>query len=596
VILARLSRAVLRIIRNTPVAATVLRRHLDADPSYAISVTLRALPKGVRRLLVRTASGRSGATAALMLNADGNRDAALVALRDGADGARRRKLRRLIATAAALDAPTLARELLGFLPTEDAAWPHLSALVRGREGSLALGADTAPTGWRDRRLRRRLTGELRALSPDTVPTSTAPKPYPAPDLDRVLHLVTNALPEVVAGYTVRTQGIAAAQRRIGVDVHVSTRLGFPVTAGRLAAAANVEVDGVPHHRLLRARGIPRTGDKLLAADIEATARLVRRLQPGVLHAHSKYVNAQVALALRARYGLPVVYEVRGFLEETWRSRGRDPLSDVYQMTRSIETECMRSADAVVTISEGMKAEISARGVPADHITVVPNSVDEAFLAEPPDATELRHRHGVGPDELLIGVVSTLNEYEGVDVLIDALAQLLREKVPARLIVVGDGPERKALANRVDQLGLNGQAIFTGRVPFSSIREYHSAIDVFCVPRLDTPVTRLVTPLKPLEAMATGRPVVASDLPPLREIVKPDRTGSLVAANDANALAQALAAFASDADLRTKLGIQARRWVAEHRTWSVAANRYRTLYQRIGTEPTPRGDGSTRSSQ
>jgi glycosyltransferase involved in cell wall biosynthesis len=366
---------------------------------------------------------------------------------------------------------------------------------------------------------------------------------------------------------------ALAQRHRGTDAQVSTRLGFPVTAGHIAASRYAEVDGVPYHRLLPGRMLPRPSDKLLAADVEATAHLVGQLQPAVLHAHSKYVNAQIALALRDRFGLPVVYEVRGFLEETWRSRGRDPHSDSYQFSRAIESECMSAADAVVTISEGMKDEIIARGVPAERITVIPNAVDDSFLAEAQGGERVRRKLGINPGDLLVGVVTTLNRYEGIDVLIDAVAELRRDRVPTRLLVVGDGPERLALAEYAARQGLNGSAIFTGQVPFDAVRAYHAAIDVFCVPRRDTPVTRLVTPLKPLEAMATGRPVVASDLPPLREIVQPQRTGSLVTPEDSDALADALERFASNPSQRYELGKQAQLWTAQNRTWAAAAERY-----------------------
>lgn len=578
--IARPVRAVARAVRNSPTALSVLLRHLDLDFLYAASITIRAMPLWLRRRLVRAVAGRGGATSALVLNANGDGDGAVKALRHAAMTARPRRLRRLIATAAAIDAPELADDLLSRLPSDHRSWPRLAALVRARQGHLSLAVELAASSRRTRRLRRRLSAELRALSLHRIPTATL-GPGMEPVNGRVLHLVTNALPEVVAGYTVRTQGITAGQRQRGIDAHVSTRLGFPVTAGHVAASPYAEVDGVPYHRLLPGRMLPRPTDKLLAADIEATAHLVTQLQPAVLHAHSKYVNAQIALAMRDRYGLPVVYEVRGFLEETWRSRGRDPHSDSYQFSRAIESECMSAADAVVTISEGMKDEIVSRGVPAERITVIPNAVDDSFLAEAEGGERVRRKLGVDPGDLLVGVVTTLNRYEGIDVLIDAVAELRRDRVPTRLLVVGDGPERLALAEHADRQGLNGSAIFTGRVPFDTVRAYHAAIDVFCVPRRDTPVTRLVTPLKPLEAMATGRPVVASDLPPLREIVQPERTGSLVAPEDPDALAHVLERFASNPLQRSQLGRQAQLWTAQNRTWAAAAERYGEVYDRLG---------------
>ena len=456
----------------------------------------------------------------------------------------------------------------------------LAALERGELAEAQRRADAAgPAG---AVLRRLVAGEIGLVTP-------TPRRSPVALVDRrdgvVLHLVKNALPETVAGYTVRTQGIARAQRARGLDVHVATRIGFPVTTGHLDASARVAVDGVEHHRVLPAR-LPLRADAALARDIELTARLVASLRPSVLHAHSNHVNAQVALALRERFGIPVVYEVRGFLEETWRSRSTDPdagSADAYLWARAAETRCLRAADAVVTLSEVMRADIVARGVDPDRVAVVPNCVDLALAQSGAAAPDTAPPGG----PLTVGTVGTLNGYEGIDVLVDAVARLRRGGHDVHLRVVGDGPERAALEKRAADSGIADATTFTGRVPHDEVVAEHRAIDVFCVPRHDLPVTRLVPPLKPVEAMALGRPVVASDLPPLREIVTngvpgQDR-GLLVPAGDAAVLADALTHLVHDPDLRRRLGANAQDWVVRTRTWEAAAATYQQLYTRIQGE-------------
>jgi glycosyltransferase involved in cell wall biosynthesis len=569
-------------VRNLPVAASVGWRHLGRDRVHATLIVLRALPTVTRRRLAnRAIVGTPSPTAALTLAADGRRQAALRVLDEAAArSSTPRQLRRLVAAAVALDDPARGQRVLDRLEDGDRDRARLEALVQARQGNLVRAEYAATSaGWRAGRLRRRLAGELAALRPQAPGPPAGRDFQPRPGC--VLHLVTNALPEVTAGYTVRTQGIVAAQLRAGLDSHVATRLGFPVTAGHLATAADVRVDDVPYHRLLPLRWLPGVDDRLLDVDIDQTAKLVERLRPAVLHAHSKYTNARVALALGARFGLPVVYEIRGFLEETWRSRGGDERSDAYQLARHLETWCMSSADAVVTLAENMKAEIVARGIAPDDVLVVPNAVDDAFLDVPPDPAALRRSLGVAPEDVVVGVISTLNDYEGVDTLIDAVALLRRRWAAVRLLVVGDGPALNDLRERVQQRDLRDAAIFTGRVPFAQIRTFHAAIDVFCVPRADTPVTRLVTPLKPLEAMATGRPVVVSDLAPLREIVETEHTGTTAAPGDPESLAHALQPLLYDPTDRKRMGGAARQWVAEHRTWAIAARRYRDLYARLG---------------
>lgn len=455
-----------------------------------------------------------------------------------------------------------------------------AALASLAAGDLLLAEREARAlGWRGRLLASYVAGELELLA---APTSPDVLRRPAGGAGPVLHLVTNALPETVAGYTIRTQGIARAQRSIGRESHVATRLGFPATKGHVSALPEALVDGVPHHRLLPAR-LPLRADRALARDVELTARLVQELRPAVLHAHSNHVNAQVALALRERFGIPVVYEVRGFLEETWRSRSLSPhaaASDGYRLARAAETRVMQAADAVVTLSGSMREAIVARGVDPARVTVVPNCVDEHFLDDggrllPPGDSNRPLSF------LTVGTVGTLNAYEGLDLLVEAVAIARRRGHDVRLRIVGDGPERTALEKRAAELGIADAATFTGRVPHDRVVHEHQQIDVFCVPRRDLPVTRLVPPLKPVEAMALGRPVIASDLPPLRELAG-DGRGVLVPPGDATALAAAIADL-SQPDVRRQLGATARAWVEQTRTWTAAAGTYEQIYRHIQGE-------------
>lgn len=448
---------------------------------------------------------------------------------------------------------------------------YRSAQSALRAGDLTLARDRAArAGLAGRVLGHLVDGELGTLTPTVPDAPRALSSRTSTGTTRVLHLVSSALPEVVAGYTLRTQGIAKAQHRAGHDVHVVTQVGFPVTRGHLSARADVAVDGVPHHRLLPVR-LPFRADGALRADIDGAARLVQQLRPTVLHAHSNHVNGQVGLALRSRFGIPLVYEVRGLLEETWLSRGdgrNSATSDFYRLNRAAETSVMRAADAVVVLNEALRDEVVARGVPAERVHVVPNCVDGSWLDEPAAPS---------PDRpfLTVGLVGTLNAYEGLDVLVEAVAARRSVGDDVRLLVVGDGAARDDLVRLAAERGLGDAATFTGRVPYAEVRAAYARLDVFCLPRLDLPVTRLVPPLKPVEAMALGIPVVASDLAPLRELVGADR-GVLVRPGDPAALATAFADLSAP-DVRRTIGATARDWVAQTRTWEAAATRYQQFY-------------------
>ncbi|HEV2255430.1 MAG TPA: glycosyltransferase family 4 protein, partial [Streptosporangiaceae bacterium] len=499
---------------------------------------------------------------------------------------------RLAAFSLAVDQPETATAALARLAGDDRARPVLAARLAWREGRLTDAIETlehAP-GLRARRLRTRLSAERAVLGGDPMIMASSGQIRPISGHDheatpgRVLHIVNDALPTTSAGYTIRTHEILLAQQAAGLDPHVVTRCGFPVTQGTLDGRRLVTLDGIPYHRLLPWR-MPTRADKAAGLAVHMAARLTEQLRPAVLHAASNYVNALVALAVGKKLGLPVVYEVRGFWEDTWLSRHPDSekmaSSELYRLNRDLETRCMLAADLVVTLGEAMRAEIVARGVPADKVLIVPNAVSEEYLQPLPDATALREKLGIKPHEHVVGEVSSLVQHEGIGTLLQATRLLKDRGLPVRTLIVGDGAERPALQRQAADLGLGEAVIFTGRVPAAKVREFHALLDVFVVPRTPDRVCQLVTPLKPVEAMASGLCVVTSDVKALAEIIKPDVTGALTIPQDPVALADSLELLVCSPDVRRKLGDSAREWVARDRTWARNAARYRDAYARLG---------------
>jgi len=574
--------------RALTLAASIGWRHAAADPVRALLLAWRVLPAPLRGWL--RLAGPYGRAAVLW--GAGERDAALASLAGSP--------RRLAAFALAADQPAAAAAALDRLPGDDKGRPVLAARLAWREGRLtdALRAlDTAP-GRSARRFRATLTAKRRTLTDtsmimdsfDRIATETThdhetDRKRPAPHIPgRVLHLVTDALPTTSAGYTIRTHEIALAQREAGLDPHVATRAGYPVTQGHIDGRRLVELDGVPYHRLLPWR-MPGRADTLARQSLELADALTRQLRPAVLHAASNYANARLALALRERYGLPVVYEVRGFWEDTWLSRYPDAAerakSELYQRNRDLETQCMLAADLVVTLGAAMRDEIVARGVPAEKIEIVPNAVSAEFLKPLPDATTLREELGIKPDEPVVGEVTSLVPHEGIGTLLEATAILRARGVPVRALIVGDGPERAALQHQAARAGLAEAAVFPGRVPAAKVRQFHALLDVFVVPRTPDRVCQLVTPLKPVEAMASGLCVVTSEVKALTEIVKHEVTGMQTVPQDPVSLADCLERLLYSPDIRRKLGDNAREWAARDRTWAHNAARYRDAYARLG---------------
>jgi glycosyltransferase involved in cell wall biosynthesis len=241
---------------------------------------------------------------------------------------------------------------------------------------------------------------------------------------------------------------------------------------------------------------------------------------------------------------------------------------------------MQQANLVVTLSETMRAEILRRGVHSSDVIVIPNAVPNAFLDPPPDGATIRRKFGIGETAYVVGVVSTLNEYEGVRTLVDALHLIDDEAV--HLLIVGDGPAADDL--RRASMDIADRVTFTGKVPHADIRQYYAAIDTFCVPRRRTPVTELVPPLKPLEALACGVPLLVSDLPPLLELLSESGGGWSAPADQPEAWAAQISLLREQAEERRTIGSQARTWVSERRTWPVITETYDMVYARLGVGP------------
>jgi glycosyltransferase involved in cell wall biosynthesis len=381
-----------------------------------------------------------------------------------------------------------------------------------------------------------------------------------------------------------------AQAAAGLDPHVVTQMGYATE--RLLRPSRQRLDGVSYHRV---PGPPRGSiplDQWLARHAEGIAKVVARLRPAVLHAASDYLNAVTARTLGDAFGLPVVYESRGFWEETWLSRqahtygwdlarleGSHGLPELYLWRREIEDHLRREADRVVTLADVMADRIEAGGVDRARITVIPNGVDVDAFPVVPRHRALARGLGIPDDAIVLGYISSIVEYEGVDTLIDAYAAL-RRTGPSRLalLIVGDGPELDSVKGRA--AGLAG-AVFTGRVPHDRVLDYYSLIDIFVVPRKPVEVCHLVTPLKPFEALATGRTLVMSNVRALAAIADQSQAAELFEAGNHESLVKTLAALLDDEPRRRRLAATGPAWVRAHRTWAANAERYQRIYTELG---------------
>lgn len=436
---------------------------------------------------------------------------------------------------------------------------------------------------------RQLEGRWRETSPDWSPT-IAPEVLAgletaAPLPGRVLHVLKISMPYRQSGYSMRTLYTLVGQRRSGLDPVAVTALDFPLHDPDKSVPELETVGGVPHRRLLRA-SVPakQPWDAYLDDWATALVPVVAQERPEVIHVHSGargYESALVGLAVGRALDVPVVYEVRGFFESLWTSDvGWSEQSEIYRRRHDTETRCMREAAAVVTLSDSMREDILARGVPGERVHVVPNGVDPTLFTPRERSVTMLRRWGL-EDRFIFGYVSNLDHYrEGQELLIEAAVELRRRGVLATALIVGDGGRREALEKLAIDVGAGDAVVFTGKVPHDEVLDYYALLDVFVVPRVDERAARLVTPLKPFEAMAMGVPVVVSDLPALREVTGHGSRGVAFRTGDVDSLVQVLQELHADPERRRSVAAAARRWVLAERDWAHNGDRYRGIYRAV----------------
>ena len=396
---------------------------------------------------------------------------------------------------------------------------------------------------------------------------------------RILHVLDHSAP-ILSGYTYRTLSILQEQRRLGWET-------AHVTSSKHPAETPVEEsEGFRFYRTPASRGVlpklPVLRQLAVVRELESRLRaLVPELEPELLHAHSPSLNGLAALRVGRALGLPVVYEVRAFWEDAAVDHGTSRDGGTrYRLTRGLETYVLRRADAVAVICEGIRKDVVARGISEEKLTVIPNSVDvDRFSTERGRDAELARRLGLEGCEVL-GFLGSFYAYEGLELLIEAFPALLEKRPRLRVLLVGEGPSEETLRRRVGELGLADKVLFPGRVPHSEVRRYYDLVDVLVYPRFAMRLTEMVTPLKPLEAMAMGKLLVASNVGGHRELIRDGETGILFEAGSASDLVRKVLLAFEDQELGRRIPIRARRFVEEERTWAKGVAGYRPVYERL----------------
>jgi len=403
---------------------------------------------------------------------------------------------------------------------------------------------------------------------------------------KILHILDHSIP-LQSGYSFRTRAILEQQRALGWETaHLtSTKHEVPEAHPVRDEARTLaeEVDGLRFHRTPLGG---RLAERLpLWNQWEVVRALSRRLpdvigaeRPDLLHAHSPCLTGIAAIHIGRRLGLPVVYECRAFWEDAAADHGTSRAWGLrYRLSRALETWVFRNAGAVTCICEGLRSDILARGLSETKVTVIPNAVDTArFAFGVPREQALAQELGLEEAQVL-GFLGSFYAYEGLHLAVEALPSILAQAPRARLLLVGGGPCKQSLAAQAARIGVADKVIFTGRVPHDQVARYYSLVDLLLYPRLAMRLTDLVTPLKPLEAMAQGKLVLASDVGGHRELIRDGETGRLFRSGSAEALAAAAVEVLHRQDRWEDMRQAGRRYVETERNWRASVERYRGVY-------------------
>ncbi len=395
---------------------------------------------------------------------------------------------------------------------------------------------------------------------------------------RILHVLDHSLP-LHSGYTFRTRAILKAQVAHGWTVAGVTGPRHP-DRGDLTRET---IDGLDFLRTgAPSRLPPPLGEmREVAAFARRIVAAIDEFRPDVLHAHSPVLCALAALLARRTRDVPVLYEIRAFWEDAavGNGTGREG-SAKYRLTRAAETFAARRVDALAVICDGLKSDLVARGIPAAKIMVSPNGVDMKLFGTPPEYDFAFAREIGLADADVVGFIGSFYDYEGLDDLIAAMPALVAARPRAHLLLVGGGPMDAALRDQAAASPVADRIHFTGRVPHEAVERYYGLIDILASPRKHMRLTDLVTPLKPLEAMAQGRIVAASDVGGHRELIRDGDTGTLFAPDDPAAIAASLGASFADRARWAAQRDRARAYVEAERNWSSNILGYDPVYQRL----------------
>lgn len=464
----------------------------------------------------------------------------------------------------------------------------------GEMRELAKFIDTVNTmeipGWK--MSSRRINDDIDKMDNGFSFDETGERKYPKSNV--AFYLLHNSLPYNSGGYATRTHGLLKCLNNSGYDVHGVSRPGFPSDHKKYISKDLPDVipekDTIDNVDYLRCDQKTRKSSLTISEYVDAYSDQLIKLsdthKPSIIHAASNHPNGLAAVKAAKKLGIKSVYEVRGLWEITRLSRqdGWDN-TEQYEFMAKMEAEACIHADRVLTITHALKDIMIERGVDKDKISVVPNCVNVSdFTPFKEKNATLMNELSIKDSDVVIGYIGSIVNYEGLDDLIKALHLLKSQNVNNfKMLIVGDGAYLSHIVDLVNTFKLQDRVIFTGRVPHEQVDDYYSLVDITPFPRKPFLVCEAVSPLKPFEAMASGKAVLVSSCAALTEIVSDGYNGVVFEKGNVDSFANKLRELIEDPALRQKLSRNGYEWVVKNRDWTYSAGIIDNVYQELLAE-------------
>lgn len=316
-------------------------------------------------------------------------------------------------------------------------------------------------------------------------------------------------------------------------------------------------------------------------------KIIKTYKIDLIHQYTQSSVGNYCLDISKKFNIPFIYSFRGISEAGMlatinmrRLSNKKNIKFMYNKLKEEETEILKNSNFITTLSEPMKNVLVKRGIDENKILIIPNSIDHTLLTKRYEK-DLKEKNLLN-DCYVIGHFGHLREYEGIEILLKSLRIILNCGMKVKLLLIGSFVPRYVvyLKNIIKNENLEKNVIFIGRIPHNEIGKYYYIVDMIVIPRLDTYECRIVTPLKPIDAMAFKTLVVASDLPALRYTINPYETGILFKPSDPLDLSNKILECINNPIMCQKIVEKAYNNVLKNFTWESVVPKYEEVYKKL----------------